>query len=121
MREAGIPYGYSPVVLTKIENIEREQAIYSHFIKATRDGFLYAKANVEEATAILRSYVTTYDLENIDLQATIIESAPYFGDLDTCGKMDSERVTAFLNWLVNNKLEEEAILRQTLFTNELFQ
>jgi hypothetical protein len=45
-------------------------------------------------------------------------SKPYFGTFDTCGFMNPERVTSFLNWIVAKQLENSEILAQNLFTNE---
>lgn len=115
-----IPYGYSPIVITKKENLIQHKIVYTNFIKATKKGFLFAKDNLNEAATILKSYVTKYDLENIDIEKTISFSQPYFGDESNCGKMKDNRVFDFLNWLIKNGLENEGILKQSLFTNELF-
>ena len=118
--EFRIPYGYSPIVITKKENLIQHKIVYTNFIKATKKGFLFAKENLNEAATILKSYVTKYDLENIDIEKTISFSQPYFGDESNCGKMKDKRVFDFLNWLIKNGLENEGILKQSLFTNELF-
>ncbi|MEO0066229.1 MAG: hypothetical protein RI983_1555 [Bacteroidota bacterium] len=116
-----IPYGYSPTVLTKKENLAKQNKLYSKFIKATQTGFLYAKNNLTEATEILSRYVTAYDHTNVDLEKAISFSVPYFGDESTCGIMEQERVLNFTKWLVDRGLEDKAILNQRLFTNELFE
>ncbi len=116
-----IPYGYSPVVLTKKENITKHQELYSKFIKATQKGFLYVKNNLTESTEILSRYVTEYDLKNIDLEKTISFSIPHFGDESNSGVMKQERVSGFIKWLVDRCLEDKVILNQSLFTNELFK
>ena len=118
--EFRIPYGYSPIVITKKENLIQHKIVYTNFIKATKKGFLFAKENLNEAATILKSYVTKYDLENIDIEKTISFSQPYFGDESNCGKMKDKRVFDFLDWLIKNGLENEGILKQSLFTNELF-
>lgn len=115
-----IPYGYSPIVLTKKENITKQKALYSKFVEATQKGFLYAKNNLSEATSILSRYVTEYDLNNIDLEKVISFSSPHFGNETNCGMMKQETVSTFTKWLVDSGLEDEVISSQTLFTNELF-
>jgi ABC-type nitrate/sulfonate/bicarbonate transport system substrate-binding protein len=121
LADFNIPYGYSPIVLTKRENITKQKELYSRFIKATQKGFLYAKNNLTESAAILSRYVTEYDLKNIDIEKTISFSAPHFGNESNCGKMKQERVSAFLAWLVDKGLENKAVLNQSLFTNELLE
>jgi ABC-type nitrate/sulfonate/bicarbonate transport system substrate-binding protein len=46
MAEVNIPYGYSPVVLAKKENITKHKELYSKFIKATQKGFLFTRDNL---------------------------------------------------------------------------
>ncbi len=118
--EVRIPYGYSPIVLTKRGNLIKHKAVYANFIKTTKKGFLFAKDNLKEATSILKPYLTDYDLENIDLEKSISFTIPHFGNEQNCGIMKQERVFEFLQWLVDKKLEDKVILNQTLFTNELF-
>lgn len=119
MTSFSIPYGYSPVILTKKENIMANQNEYKSFVQATKKGFLYVQKHPEQAISILKKYVTSYDLEHIDLEKSLAMTQPYFGDEKTCGKMQPERVTAFLKWLISNNLEHENCLKQELFTNEL--
>ena len=119
--EFNIPYGYSPIVLTKKENITKHKVPYSEFIKATQKGFLFTKNNLTESVDILKRYVTEYDLKNIDLEKSISFSIPHFGDESNCGVMKQERVLSFTKWLVDKGLEDKEILNQNLFTNELFE
>ncbi|MEY5068925.1 MAG: hypothetical protein RLZ47_787 [Bacteroidota bacterium] len=115
-----IPYGYSPIVLTKKENLIKHKALYSNFVKSTKKGFLFAQDNLQESTRILKRYLTDYDLENIDLEKSISFTTPHFGNELNCGIMKKDRVSKFLEWLVNKGLEDKVILEQSLFTNELF-
>jgi ABC-type nitrate/sulfonate/bicarbonate transport system substrate-binding protein len=119
LADFNIPYGYSPIVLTKKENITKHKGLYSKFIKATQKGFLYTKNNLTESTKILSSYVTEYDLNNIDLEKAISFSIPHFGDESNAGLMKQERVSSFTNWLIERGLEGQQILNQSLFTNNL--
>ncbi|MCS6821600.1 MAG: ABC transporter substrate-binding protein [Microscillaceae bacterium] len=116
-----IPYGYSPVVLTKKENLTKDRETYSKFVKTTKKGFLFAKNNTSEAVRILKNYVTQYDLENIDLGKALSFTIPHFGDENSCGMMKQDRILNFLKWLVDRKLEDKIILSQNLFSNELFE
>jgi ABC-type nitrate/sulfonate/bicarbonate transport system substrate-binding protein len=116
----GIPYGYSPVVLVRRENLMTNKSLYAQFVKASRAGFLFVKDNLKEAISILEPYVTPYDLANINLEKALAFTIPYFGNEATCGMMNSEQVTKFLEWIVARGLENEAILKQDLFTNEVF-
>lgn len=119
LQDFDIPYGYSPVVITKKHFVEENKALSKAFIQATKKGFLHAQNNISASTEVLKQYVTDYDLNNINLAASIEITAPHFGDTTNCGRMDETKVRAFLQWLVNKGLEEEKILSQHLFSNEL--
>ncbi len=115
----GIPYGYSPVIITKKENLTTHKKDYHNFIKATKKGYLYSSENKSESVDILSKYLTEYDRTHIDVHKAINLTAPYFGEEKECGLMQPERVFTFLKWLIKTQLENEAIIEQTLFTNDL--
>ncbi|MCZ8169468.1 MAG: ABC transporter substrate-binding protein [Flavobacterium sp.] len=115
----GIPYGYSPVLIAKKEQLDANKAVYKKCIAATQKGYAFAQTHPEEATAILKNLVSERDRTHIDLAQTLAVTAPHFGENGQHGFMEPERVHAFLHWLVNHELEKEVILNQTLFTNEL--
>lgn len=119
LKDYGIPYGYSPVVLTKKSLMDNHHEDFAHFIQATREGYLYSIKNPLKAVNILKPHLSSLDQENIDLYLTLERSSPYFGTVETCGKMDFEKVQRFLVWLVESNLENSGILEQNLFTNEL--
>ncbi|MCS7076460.1 MAG: ABC transporter substrate-binding protein [Bacteroidia bacterium] len=119
LKDYGIPYGYSPVIVTKMEYLINKREIYIDFIKATQKGYLYASQHSVPTLSILEKYLPKNDIQNIDLQKAFSITAPYFGNEQNCGIMSSERVNAFLSWLVKHNLESVQILTQKLFTNEL--
>ena len=121
MSNFGIPYGYSPVLLTKKSNIEHKSVAYKKFLKATKKGFLYTAINPIESVNILEKYVTNEDLKNIDLKKSLEKTSTHFGDNLTCGMMDDKRVKKFLEWLVEKKLEKKDILNQDLFSNSILE
>lgn len=113
----GIPYGYSPVILTTQQQLDANPAIYTQFVTATQKGYQFCIENKEKAAAILHPFLTVYDQQNVPLLLALEKTIPYFGS----GKMKPERVHSFLHWLVTNHLENEIILTQRLFTNELLE
>ncbi len=121
MRDYGIPYGYSPVILATGESIEQNREMYRSFIEATKDGYLYVQDHQSESREILASYVSAEERANIDLDRSIAITSPHFGNRQTCGVMEAHRVQAFLRWLVDAGLESSLILEQNLYTNELVE
>jgi ABC-type nitrate/sulfonate/bicarbonate transport system substrate-binding protein len=119
MKDYEIPYGYSPVVICKKERLINNHDLYKDFIEESRNGFLFVKDNLSQSEEILRKYITERDNKHIDIKQSIAFTYPYFGEPANCGKMQEDRVVAFLRWIVNNKLESENILNQELYTNDL--
>jgi ABC-type nitrate/sulfonate/bicarbonate transport system substrate-binding protein len=121
MGQFGIPYCYSPVIIARNSNLIANKEAYTLFIKATKKGYLYAANNSQITAKILKEQLTEDDIKNIDIEASIAMTAPHFGTDSSCGFMRSERITTFLNWLVAHNLENEKIIEQNLFTNELLK
>jgi ABC-type nitrate/sulfonate/bicarbonate transport system substrate-binding protein len=121
MAQFGIPYCYSPVIIARNSNLIANKEAYALFIKATKKGYLYAANNTAAAAKILNEYLTEYDKKNIDIDASIAITTPYFGTEETCGFMKPERITIFLKWLVAHNLENKKIMEQNLFTNNLLK
>lgn len=119
LKDYHIPYGYSPVILTKKTNLAASKPTYAAFIKATRKGYLFASINPSDAVEILRNELTDYDKENINLEKALEATKIHFGDQNSCGYMNPVKIGLFLKWIVKNRLELDTILQQNLFTNQL--
>ncbi|MEM7550615.1 MAG: ABC transporter substrate-binding protein [Bacteroidota bacterium] len=118
MTDYDIPYSYSPVVVASEENISKNKTAYSKFLKATKRGFLQAAASPEEAATILKDQVAATDA-NIDLVASIKESALHFRNEEKWGVMETKNVQQYLDWIYSHNLESEKIEVEDLVTNEL--
>ena len=105
-------------MLTKKEKLLHQKECSANFIKATRDGFLFAKKDPAQAVSIMKKYLSENDLNNIDLDKSLSITLPYLGNEKNCGMMHPERVISFLQWLVDHSLEDKIILTQDLFTND---
>ncbi len=93
-----IPYGYSPVIMASKKKVDYAPSIYRAFVEATKQGFLYAKHQPEEAVAILQPHVAKQD-RDIDLLTSQLETIPAYGEDRNWGRIESDRVEQFLNWL----------------------
>ena len=121
LKDSGIPYGYSPVIITKKSSLTNFKTEYSNFLKATQKGYLFAAQNEPESVSILKKHLTAQDIDNINIEKALQATKSYFGDDQNCGFMNAERVNLFLNWLVEKQLEDPKIINQHLFTNELLE
>lgn len=121
LKDYDIPYGYSPVIFTKKEKMNKHLDAYTRFIRATQLGYQFAVENPEKAVALLHPYLTPYDQQAVNLQHALELSSPYFAEDGNFGHMNPTRVRAFLEWLLEKNLEKPAILQQDLFTNALVE
>jgi ABC-type nitrate/sulfonate/bicarbonate transport system substrate-binding protein len=119
LADYGIPYGYSPVIFTKKQKMDQNPELHSRFVRATQRGYQFAVENPEKAVSLLYPYLTPYDQQSVDLPQALKLSSPHFTEGGQYGYMKTERVQAFLEWLVEKNLEQPAILQQELFTNAL--
>ena len=119
LADYNIPYAYSPVIFSTKENIGNNSETYKAFLEATKRGFQFAIGNNQQAVEILTKFLPERDVEKIDLVKSQLFASEHYGTGNNWGKMDKNRITNFLNWLVKNNLESEALLNMELFTNEL--
>lgn len=119
LSDYSIPYGYSPVIIATKEAINEHAAAYRAFLAATKKGFQFAKNAPQQAVVILSKHLPERDARTIDVLKSQEFVAPYYGDETAWGKMNADRVTAFLHWLIQNKLETAAITTCELYTNDL--
>jgi ABC-type nitrate/sulfonate/bicarbonate transport system substrate-binding protein len=107
MKDVGIPYGYSPVIVAPLCNLQNETKLYEKFLEATSKGFVYAIEHINETAQILFDHIpTTYRNLNFLVKSQAIASAAY-GNAQNWGDMDKDLINAFLNWLYNHQLESK--------------
>lgn len=118
MLDYGIPYGYSPVIMTSQSKLEANKKDYGAFLFATKRGFQYAINHVESAAQILDLYVSEAD-KDIDIVKSQIMTSPSYGNPDNWGEMDLGKAQLFLDWLRRHKLERTKLKASDLMTNNL--
>lgn len=119
LADYGIPYGYSPVIMTTTENLAENTAAYRSFLAATKRGFQLAQSNPRQAAEILTKHLPERDARRINVLQSQKFVAPFYGNDATWGHMQAERVSTFLHWLVQHELETPAVTSHQLYTNEL--
>lgn len=117
LSDYGIPYGYSPVLIADEEKINANRDAYRAFLRAVKQGFLYAQAHTEESAEILKPHL--HERDRAYVLQSIQKTAPFFGTAENWGVMQPERVAAFLQWLQKHNLEPRAEQLQDRFSNEL--
>ncbi|MFN4085325.1 MAG: ABC transporter substrate-binding protein [Spirosomataceae bacterium] len=117
LKDYGIPYSYSPVLATSESLIQTSSGIVSSFLKASAKGFAWAKANPGKTAELLLEVVPAED-QDLDFltESQNQASASY---LDPWGKMDMQQIQIFLDWLHQEKLEQQYLAAE-MSTNHLF-
>jgi ABC-type nitrate/sulfonate/bicarbonate transport system substrate-binding protein len=105
LNEFEIPYSYSPVLAASEEKIDFKHSVYKDFLQATKEGYLFAQEQKEEAINILKPHIPKHD-SHINLLKALELTAPYFGNKFIWGKLVPKRVTEFLEWLEDKNLEK---------------
>ncbi|GHB73054.1 ABC transporter substrate-binding protein [Persicitalea jodogahamensis] len=121
LADYGIPYAYSPVILTTKEGLSENTEVYKAFLQATKRGFQSAIAKPTQAVGILTNHLPERDIKMINVGKSQEYVLPYYGNEGNWGVMEKSRIDRFLNWLVEHKLEDEAVLHFELFTNSLLK
>jgi len=101
---------------TIANNTFDHQEAYKNFLKASKQGFLYAKTHPAEAIAILKKQLPEKD-KNIDLEKALAVSADAFGDANSWGMIDKENIETFLNWIYEKNLETQPLETSDVYIN----
>ena len=118
MSNFGIPYGYSPIILASESSVSEKEGNYSRFLEATKKGYLFAQENPAEAVEYITPFVAKQD-QNINLVQSQEFTSPFYGTMDTWGVMDYQKVKEYLDWLLENKLEERTFEVEELVVSGL--
>jgi len=121
LNDFGIPYGYTPIIIAKTENLQLHYEYFESFVNATRKGYLFAKNNPEKAVDIVSKYIPKKDLDKIDVLQSQLFLNPFYGTNDSIGKMDNFVFQNFIDWLFENQIVEKRLESHELFTNEFFK
>ena len=116
MKDYGIPYSYSPILVCNKKNLSLEPCI-SSFIESTRKGFTYALNNKEDSIEILKKYLPSKE-KNINLNRAFELTIPSMSIDHDWGKFDLKKVQLFLDWLYKFKIEKKVSKAKEIFTNE---
>lgn len=118
MSDYGIPYGYSPVLMSSEKAIHNNAKVYADFLEATKKGYLYAQENPAYGADCISKFVAKQD-RNIDLEKSQRFTSPYYGTIKNWGVMDKKNVSQYLDWLYHNDLENNQLFYQDLVYQSL--
>jgi len=128
----GIPYGYSPLLITHTDFVTAEADAIGAFLRAAEKGWRYVAENPKESAELLHQHVDHPDWENLSMiQESLQMLAPYvLSDEDRWGYMDGTRWLSFVEWMIETKVLKDVngvpmtigqIDTSMLYTNDFFK
>lgn len=118
LKDYDIPYSYSPVIAAGANAVEQHADTYRRFLTATKQGYMFTQENPGEAVGILRRFLPARD-HDFNLKKALKATSPFIGDPNTWGRMDTDTVNRFLDWLRAHGLESRQLAAGDIFTNAL--
>lgn len=113
MADYGIPYSYSPVIMTGKRLADANAHDFSNFLQATKKGYLFAQDDPKAAIDSLAPFVAKQD-RDIDLLQSVEFTVTYCGTTANWGVLEKSKVDAYLNWLHDTGLEPQRLPFETL-------
>jgi ABC-type nitrate/sulfonate/bicarbonate transport system substrate-binding protein len=108
---------YTPVLIASEKTLEKNPDLVKKFLKATRDGYVYAVNNPEKSALILAKANTEADTEFLK-QSQEYLSKQYLSEKKSWGTMDIKRWENYTDWLFNHHLIEIKLDNAKAFTND---
>lgn len=105
LAEYGIPYGYSPLLISHENVITECPETTFQFLKITKQGFEFVANNPEEAASFLCSQVAHPNFKNETLiKESLNYLQPSWLNNSQWGIMEEKVWKDFIDWLIDNKV-----------------
>lgn len=108
---------YTPVLISSEKTIQEKPDLVKKFLKATRDGYLYAVNNPEKSALILAKENSEADIEFLK-QSQKFLSQQYLAEEKIWGYMSLKRWENYTEWLWKHSLIERKLDNTKAFTND---
>ena len=108
---------YTPLLIASEKTLQESPDLVKKFLKATRDGYVYAVNNPEKAALILAKENTEADIEFLK-QSQEYLSKQYLDGEKNWGTMNLKRWKNYTDWLWEHHLIEKKLDNTKAFTNE---
>lgn len=113
-----IPYGYSPVFAVRQDTVNAD--LVRKFLAATAKGAAFTAQQTEKAAGIVEKEVPPSARGIVSESLGLLVSGGYYRG-EAWGMMAPQRWEAWVRWLVNERMLEEGISSEDLFTNEFLE
>lgn len=120
--DAGVPYGYSPVIARNAVGKEVSEDVLRRFVQATRKGYEMAAADCAITVEVMKEQCSGKSMEFLEMSQNDING--FYGETDDAnelGRMKLEKWRAWVEWLKEKKLVVKQDLSvEEMFTNDFF-
>lgn len=111
-----IPDWYTPMIATSESQIDERPDVVRSFMDATARGYRQAMADPDAAADVLVKAVPELDRDLVQRSSEYL-STRYASDPEEWGRMDEDRWTRFVDFLVTAELIDEPIDVSSAYTN----
>ena len=132
LSDYGIPYGYSPLLVTHEDFVEQERDMLQMFVRAVEKGWRFVHDRPDRAAEILHMHISHPNFQNLAMvKDSLALLQPFIlGNTRRWGFMDGSRWLAWVEWMVNTQVLKDTsgiplntgqIDTSTLYTNDFFK
>lgn len=108
---------YTPIIVTRDETIEKDSKLVQSFIDATKKGYQFAIKEPKESAKILHQAIPDQDLDFLEKSQEFL-SKNYTSNSEKWGIMTESVWTNYTDFMYENKLIDQKIASNKLFTNQ---
>ncbi len=132
LKDYGIPYGYSPLLITHQDFIREQNDVLRAFLKAVEEGWRHVYDNPKKAAVQLKKYINQADFEDEDMLTQSLEMLKpvLFNSDSQWGFMEGYHWVDFVEWMVAHQvlkdhkgipMNQGQIDSSMLYTNDFFK
>ena len=132
LSDYGIPYGYSPLLITHEDFIEQERELLQMFVRAVEKGWRFVNDRPARAAEILHMHISHPDFQNLEMvkESLALLQPAILGDSRRWGFMDGSRWLSWVEWMFDTQVLKDTsgtpinagqIDTSMFYTNDFFK
>jgi len=132
LKDYGIPYGYSPLLITHTDFVTEEEMAIRAFLRAAEKGWRQVAENPEESAKLLYDHFNHANWSDLSMVEESLQMlAPYIlSENNRWGFMNGTRWLDFVEWMIETKVLKDVngvpmnigqIDTSVLYTNDFFK
>ena len=132
LRDYGIPYGYSPLLVTHQDLIMQEPDLLRAFVRAVERGWRFVHDHPDRTAELLHVHISHPNFQNLAMvEESLAQLQPVIlGNSRRWGLMDDDRWSAWIDWMLDTQVLKDVsgqpmgtgqIDTSILYTNDFFK